>query len=136
MASLCGNSSVEFKIRGCEMKKMRRGLYLPNDGGYDVMNSPVGNLAIVTSPQGLHAILWDKDCDDKRILALTRSPNDKIIVETKKQLGEYFQGKRKIFDLPLVINGTDFQMQVWQELLNIPYAKTISYGETGGKNWQ
>ena len=49
--------------------------------------------------------------------------------QTKKQLEEYFKGKRRLFDVPVVIKGTDFQMQVWEELLKIPYAETISYGE-------
>ncbi|MCP4494344.1 MAG: methylated-DNA--[protein]-cysteine S-methyltransferase [Gammaproteobacteria bacterium] len=40
-----------------------------------------------------------------------------------------FSGKRKVFDLPLVINGTHFQTQAWQQLLKIPYGQTITYGE-------
>ncbi len=47
----------------------------------------------------------------------------------KKQLKEYFRGKRKKFTLPLVIPGTDFQQIVWKELQNIPYGATISYLE-------
>jgi methylated-DNA-[protein]-cysteine S-methyltransferase len=45
------------------------------------------------------------------------------------QLKEYFKGKRKEFDLPLEIEGTDFHKKVWNELLKIPYGKTISYKE-------
>jgi len=45
------------------------------------------------------------------------------------QLAEYFAGIRKVFDLNLNPQGTDFQKSVWQELLNIPYGKTISYLE-------
>ncbi len=43
------------------------------------------------------------------------------------QLGEYFEGKRKSFDLPLNPKGTAFQQKVWQELSRIPYAQTRSY---------
>lgn len=43
------------------------------------------------------------------------------------QLGEYFAGKRKSFDLPIKMHGTIFQKQVWQELLRIPYGETLSY---------
>jgi AraC family transcriptional regulator, regulatory protein of adaptative response / methylated-DNA-[protein]-cysteine methyltransferase len=46
-----------------------------------------------------------------------------------EQLKEYFEGKRKDFDLPLVLPGTDFQRQVWQVLQTIPYGKTRSYRE-------
>lgn len=45
------------------------------------------------------------------------------------QLEEYFSGKRKVFDLPFKMNGTAFQMKVWQELLKIPYGDTVSYSE-------
>ena len=46
---------------------------------------------------------------------------------------EYFARKRKAFDIPLLFIGTDFQKSVWQELLNIPYGKTVSYGELSQK---
>jgi methylated-DNA-[protein]-cysteine S-methyltransferase len=52
-----------------------------------------------------------------------------LIKEAAKQLDEYFNKKRKVFDLPLILNGTDFQNKVWNELQNIPYGKTCSYGE-------
>jgi len=46
-----------------------------------------------------------------------------------KQLDEYFNGKRKVFDLPLALDGTDFQIKVWNALQTIRYGKTISYGQ-------
>ena len=52
-----------------------------------------------------------------------------ILEETKRQLDEYFAGNRKAFTIPLHFVGTDFQQQVWNELLNIPYEATISYKE-------
>ncbi len=52
-----------------------------------------------------------------------------ITQKAVKELDEYFLGKRKIFDLELFFIGTEFQKKVWQALLTIPYAKTISYGE-------
>ncbi len=47
----------------------------------------------------------------------------------KKQLKEYFRGKRKEFTLKLVLSGTGFQQRVWKELQKIPYGETISYSE-------
>ena len=124
------------------MKPMRGIKFLPQDAVYDEMDSPVGKLIIITAKEGLHAVLWENDrkntAVEKVIQALPKSSTDKIILKTKKQLTEYFQGNRKIFDLPLVIDGTDFQKQCWQQLIEIPYAQTISYGEQaqkiGGKN--
>ena len=52
-----------------------------------------------------------------------------VIEKAVAQLDEYFAGKRKEFDVPLLFVGTDFQKKVWNELLNIPYGQTVSYGE-------
>ena len=50
-----------------------------------------------------------------------------VIEETKAQLLQYFDGKRKEFDLPLLLVGTEFQKQVWNSLIEIPFGKTLSY---------
>ncbi len=49
--------------------------------------------------------------------------------ETARQLREYFEGKRKKFDLPIEPEGTEFQRRVWKALLKIPYGETKSYQE-------
>ncbi len=53
--------------------------------------------------------------------------------EAKRQLGEYFDGKRREFDLPLGAGGTEFQQRVWAELRRIPFGETISYGELAAR---
>ena len=50
-----------------------------------------------------------------------------IIEETKAQLSQYFSGERQQFELPLLLVGSEFQKQVWNELLRIPFGKTESY---------
>ena len=52
-----------------------------------------------------------------------------VLTETARQLDEYFARKRTRFDLPLAPEGTAFQRQVWQALLEIPFGQTMSYGE-------
>jgi len=52
---------------------------------------------------------------------------DEILAETKKQVAEYLDGNRKEFDIPLLMVGTDFQKNVWNALLKIPYGTTITY---------
>lgn len=51
----------------------------------------------------------------------------KQLDEAKKQLSEYFSGKRTVFDLPLKQKGTEFQQNVWAYIQTIPYGKTVSY---------
>lgn len=52
-----------------------------------------------------------------------------VIEKAEQQLDEFFAGKRKAFDVPLLFVGTEFQKTVWNFLLTIPFGKTISYGE-------
>jgi methylated-DNA-[protein]-cysteine S-methyltransferase len=52
-----------------------------------------------------------------------------VLKETATQLEEYFAGERTAFDVPMELDGTDFQREVWTELTRIPYGETISYGE-------
>ncbi len=52
-----------------------------------------------------------------------------IVEKLARELGEYFQGGRTTFDLPLLLQGTAFQIAVWEELRKIPYGTAITYGE-------
>lgn len=130
-----GHFTLEFTIGEQIMKGARTIQSLPKGTTYDEMDSPVGRLTIITSQKGLHAILWDNDrlTTEKIIQDFVRSDKEKTIVQTKKQLTEYFAKKRKVFDIPLVLQGTVFQIQAWKQLQKIPYGKTISYGEQATK---
>lgn len=100
---------------------------------YSRASSPVGELCILVSDKGLHAILWEKDLDREKIKSILQSlkysESHPLMALTRKQLREYFAGKRFAFSLPLVIGGTAFQKSAWEQLLNIPYGETISYEE-------
>ena len=92
--------------------------------------SPVGELTLVADESGLAAILWEDDKPDRvRLGALTEKADHPVLVETELQLGEYFAGERRTFDVPLSFAGTDFQKRVWAALLAIPFGETRSYGE-------
>lgn len=56
-------------------------------------------------------------------------PAAPVLRATRKQLEEYFAGRRRVFDLPLAPEGTPFQLKAWQALRRIPYGETRSYGE-------
>jgi methylated-DNA-[protein]-cysteine S-methyltransferase len=114
------------------MKKLRGVQYLPADAVYDELSSPVGILILIASIKGLHYVLWES-YREHISNNYKQSKNNLIIIKTKQQLGEYFQGKRKTFDVPLVLDGTDFQVKAWKALLEIPYGATLSYGEQAEK---
>lgn len=106
---------------------------LPEKSCFLSMKSPVGELGLVASDQGLHVVLWTDDLESKAIQAelkkLKRDPKHPILMKARQQLEEYFAGRRQKFDLPLRPTGTDFQLKAWRELRRIPYGKTISYFE-------
>jgi methylated-DNA-[protein]-cysteine S-methyltransferase len=97
---------------------------------YKVMQSPVGNLKLVASDQGLVAILWQNDKPSRvRLNELVEDTTHPILLDTERELGEYFAGKRRGFSVPLDMRGTAFQKNVWHALLGIPFGETRSYGQ-------
>jgi methylated-DNA-[protein]-cysteine S-methyltransferase len=94
------------------------------------MDSPVGRLKLVASDAGLVAVLWENDRPGRVVLdAMVEDAGHRVLVETERELEEFFAGKRKKFELPLDMRGTDFQKKVWEQLLAIPFGETRSYGE-------
>ena len=92
--------------------------------------SPVGFIHIKISDDHIAGLLYaDEECFSEDEIEALSPQQKKIVKDCTRQLDEYFSGKRKVFDLPLDQSGTDFQKRVWNELMNIPYGKTISYLE-------
>lgn len=97
---------------------------------YKTIESPAGTLKLVASEKGLAAILFrDDDPALSPLQPLVEQPDHPILLETERQLHEYFDGVRKSFTVPLDFNGTEFQKRVWHALLSIPFGETRSYGE-------
>ncbi|MCI8610694.1 MAG: methylated-DNA--[protein]-cysteine S-methyltransferase [Clostridiales bacterium] len=92
---------------------------------YFYKECPIGPLWIMSDGEAICAVYLEKDAphpiDGENPDALCRS--------CAAQLREYFAGERKAFDLPLKMQGTDFQKKVWTALLQIPYGTTVTYGD-------
>ncbi|TMA65514.1 MAG: methylated-DNA--[protein]-cysteine S-methyltransferase [Deltaproteobacteria bacterium] len=95
---------------------------------YKEIESPVGKLKLVASSNALVAVLWERERPNRvKLDTMTLAPQHPILLETERQLAEYFSGERIQFDLPLQPDGSEFQKKVWQALREIPFGQTRSY---------
>ena len=92
------------------------------------IDSPVGPLMLAADDHALRHIEFRDNCHpaDRRDW---HGGDNEVLQAAQQQLGEYFTGNRRQFDLPLAPHGTDFQCTVWRALAEIPYGSTISYAQ-------
>ena len=83
-------------------------------------DSPIGLLEICGEDEWITAVNFVDSANEEVLL----SP---VVQQCALQLGEFFSGKRKEFNLNLKPEGTEFQLKVWEQLVNIPFGETISY---------
>lgn len=94
---------------------------------YCYFDTPIGELLLAGEQDALTLIGFPKG-------SMRRDPepdwifNEQPFAEVRRQLGEYFAGERKDFELPLALHGTEFQVSVLEALQEIPYGETTSYG--------
>lgn len=94
---------------------------------YCYFDTPIGELLLAGETDALSIIGFPsgsmrRDPEDDWIY------NEEPFVDVRAQLAEYFAGERKAFDLPLKLDGTEFQVSVLEALQDIPYGETTSYG--------
>jgi len=93
-------------------------------------DSPVGSLTLIGSTRGLRAILWPTERPGRVAFEdETVTGDHALLAATAQQLDGYFADERTEFDLPLDLEGTEFQRAVWAGLCAIPFGTTTSYGE-------
>ena len=104
------------------------------DVGYDVVETPIGELLVAASDRGLAAISYDVDPEEQLDLlariagpAVLRSPRSVDLA--RRELDEYFSGRRQVFDLALDLRQLPpFTVSVLRELARVPYGETTTYG--------
>jgi methylated-DNA-[protein]-cysteine S-methyltransferase len=92
--------------------------------------SPVGLLKISGTDQYISEVLFH-DTTQKHAVNTRDMPP--MIIQCIEQFIQYFHGQRRVFELPISQEGTAFQQDVWNELMAIPFARTISYIELARK---
>jgi len=100
---------------------------------YTTIDSPIGPLLLAASDDGLRTIEFDAARHPVKREADWIDGDHPLLQRARQQLGEYFAGKRRSFDLPLDPRGTEFQRMTWQALTTIPYGETISYAELASR---
>jgi methylated-DNA-[protein]-cysteine S-methyltransferase len=92
---------------------------------YNYYNSPIGEIELAANSE---ALLWIKFLETEKAIKPKQKITDTLLFKkANEQLDAYFNSTLEEFDLPLEIQGTEFQKTVWQKLLLIPFGKTISY---------
>ena len=91
-----------------------------------VYHTPIGAIAITASETAITGICTAETSADEQTAVCIETG---LMKKAYSELMEYFSGKRHTFDLPLHLEGTDFQMQVWKALQEIPYGETRTYKE-------
>lgn len=95
---------------------------------FGILSSPLGDLYIAADDKNVKAIVFKKSWGKfKSHFDQIQKKENKLILRTKKQLTEYFSGKRRSFDIPFKLEGTPFQTKVWSTLAKVPYGETRSY---------
>ena len=93
----------------------------------ELILASIGNELCLCDWNGMSCAERNKRRISKYLNVEFRTGSSSVIEKTKTQLDDYFAGKRKVFNIPLCPFGTDFQLQVWKSLLDIPYGETRSY---------
>jgi methylated-DNA-[protein]-cysteine S-methyltransferase len=111
------------------------------DAAYDVLDSPVGPLLVAASPRGIIRISFERRFAMEGTLEqvvsaagprVLRAPSAVELV--RRELDEYFAGKRQVFDLSLDLRGTTpFTAEVLRQLARVPYGRTATYAELAAR---
>ena len=93
---------------------------------YTTFDSPVGPLLLAGDSNALQRVSFESS-KHSAVPQTGWKQNPAAFVEVIRQLQAYFRGELRVFDVPLAMEGTDFQLRVWNALRDIPYGQTISY---------
>lgn len=146
MADIVNSDKRDVAIFLEELFEKTRDLHpiagIPRFLGADWLSTPVGDVLLAGDDQRLHILCFlNEDAGMFRRLALIQKQHragmrlepSASVVRAKVELGEYFAGERREFDVPLALNGSAFQLSVWGAVRDVPYGHTVTYAELAEK---
>jgi len=129
----------------CELQRQRDGTDVLSMGTDQTgktlfactIETPLGEMVAIAGDQGLGLLEFADRRALKDQIATLQAISQSVVIEgdhdnlrqTKFELSEYFAGERRAFEIEIQLWGTEFQRQVWERLLEIPYGATRSYGD-------
>jgi len=96
---------------------------------YSILKSTVGDLLLVADETHLIGIYFSGEKHAPATRDWKRNPDHTVLKQTARELDEYFNGTRTTFSVPLRYDGTKFQQEIWRQISQISFGKTISYTE-------
>ena len=97
---------------------------------YDLYESPQGQMLLAANDDGIAGVYFDGQKHfPKKAEQLRRDARHPLLNQAKRELAEYFAGKRRRFEVALAPEGTSFQRAVWKAISTVGFGETISYAE-------
>lgn len=97
---------------------------------YDTFDTPHGGMLVIANDKGLAGVHFERQKHHPGVgKDWKKDPQHKLLKQAKRELLEYFAGRRRRFDVALAPQGTAFQKSVWQAISTVGFGETISYGE-------
>jgi methylated-DNA-[protein]-cysteine S-methyltransferase len=96
---------------------------------YDEFESPQGTMILTATAKGLAGVYFKGQKHFPKQRDWQRDPRNALLNQAKRELAEYFAGKRTHFSVTLDPQGTPFQRSVWKQIAKVGFGKTLTYGE-------
>jgi len=101
---------------------------------YSLFESPLGELLLIAHDDSLAGVYFTDQTHAPQIHPDWVRRNDlPVFAELRKQLGEYTWGEREVFDVPIELTGSKFQVRVWEQIIAIPFGETVTYTELANR---
>ena len=104
---------------------------MKHEGGRErlVLTTDIGPLTLIADGEALVAVRFENEEGSPRSSEPAERGGSPLLTDAARQIGEYLRGERRDFDVPIRLEGTDFQLLVWNALRTIPYGETRTYTE-------